>query len=96
VEPFELKGSPREGWSLLRGVVESLPRTRIVESDERYLHAEARSRILGFVDDLELLLDADGVAQVRSASRLGYSDLGVNRARVEEIRAELRRRGATR
>jgi len=52
-----------------------------------YLHAEARSLLFRFVDDVEFLFDADKqVIHVRSASRTGYSDLGVNRRRVERIR----------
>jgi uncharacterized protein (DUF1499 family) len=57
-----------------------------VESEERYLHAEVRSLVFRFVDDLEFLLQPDGLIQVRSAARSGYSDLGVNRRRVERIR----------
>lgn len=64
-----------------------MPRTRIRRDEAAYLHAEFRSLIFRFVDDVEFLLDADaGVIHVRSASRLGYSDLGVNRRRVEAIR----------
>jgi uncharacterized protein (DUF1499 family) len=55
-----------------------------------YLHAEVKSRVFRFVDDLELLLDpASGVVGIRSASRVGYSDLGVNRRRVETLRQQL-------
>ena len=79
---------PAKAIPALRGVVESLPRTRVVSVTDSYLHAEFRSRIFGFVDDVEFLVDAGaGAVHVRSASRTGYSDLGVNRKRVEEIRA---------
>lgn len=55
-----------------------------------YLAASFRSRLFGFVDDLELRLEPDaGVVQVRSASRVGHSDLGANRRRVDELRAYL-------
>jgi uncharacterized protein (DUF1499 family) len=69
----------------------AMPRTRIVTQDGAYVHAECRTLIFGFVDDLELYLD-DGakVIQVRSASRLGQSDFGVNRRRIELLRQELR------
>jgi uncharacterized protein (DUF1499 family) len=74
-----------------------LPRTRIVSRTDASLHAECRSRIFRFVDDLELCLRAaEGIIAVRSASRLGYSDLGVNRSRVEALRAELKKRGMIR
>ncbi len=64
-----------------------MPRTRIVNEDSEYLHAEARSALLGFVDDLELYLRPSlGRIEIRSASRLGWSDMGVNRQRVEALR----------
>ena len=88
VAPLPLGGDPREGWERLRAAVGTLPRTRIVTESTDYLHAESRSALFGFVDDLELRRDPDaGVAHVRSASRLGYSDMGVNRQRVESLRA---------
>ena len=71
----------------LRHAVEQLPRTRIVATTDGYVRAESRTLIFRYVDDLELALDAAaGVAQVRSASRVGRSDFGANRARVEQLR----------
>lgn len=62
----------------------------IVEQSGNYLYAEFTSRIMGYVDDVEFLYDpANGQTHVRSASRLGYSDLGANRNRIEAIRAQL-------
>lgn len=62
----------------------------IVTGDSRYLHATATTRIFGFVDDMEFLLDREnGVIEVRSLSRVGYSDLGANRKRIESIRDRL-------
>jgi uncharacterized protein (DUF1499 family) len=69
----------------VRKAVEALPRTRIVVARPNYLYAEFRSRLLGFVDDVEFFFDGTAV-QVRSASRLGRRDFGVNRARIEELR----------
>ena len=69
----------------VRRAVESLPRTRIVLAHPNYLYAEFRSRLLGFVDDVEFFFDGAAV-QVRSASRLGRRDFGVNRARIEQLR----------
>ena len=64
-----------------------MPRTTLVTENQNYLHFECRSRLFRFVDDLEFLIDPDArVIQVRSASRVGYSDLGVNRARVNQVR----------
>jgi uncharacterized protein (DUF1499 family) len=92
VDPLRPPGDPGDAMSILRRVVEALPRTRIVTATDTYLHAECRSRIFRFVDDLDFLLDPEeGVVQVRSASRLGHSDLGVNRRRVEAIREALAR-----
>lgn len=71
----------------LRQVLRAMPRVQIRSDRAGYLHAEFRSLILRFVDDVEFLIDVKaGVIHVRSASRLGYSDLGVNRSRVETIR----------
>jgi uncharacterized protein (DUF1499 family) len=67
-----------------------MPRTRIVQREPGYLRAECRSALMGFVDDLELELRAsEQLIAVRSASRLGWSDMGVNRRRVEELRRRL-------
>lgn len=88
VEPFAFEGAADAAFERLEEIIGELPRTRVVKKDEDYLRAECRSAIFRFVDDLELLVDADaGVIHVRSASRVGYSDLGVNRRRVEEIRS---------
>lgn len=90
--PF-LLASPHD-WATVADIVSGLPRTTVVTLSDTYLHAECRSRIFRFVDDLELSLDpAQGSVAVRSASRLGYSDLGVNRRRVEELRRKLRDAG---
>ena len=66
------------------------PRTEIVASSPGYLHAECTSALMGYVDDLELhMRPSDGVIAVRSASRIGYGDMGVNRKRVEDLRTDL-------
>lgn len=69
-----------------RSVIESLPRTQIVRAEKNYLYAEFRTRFLRYVDDVELYFDGK-VLQVRSCSRLGRRDFGVNRERVEQLRA---------
>lgn len=97
VAPLELAVPAEAGWRAVRDAVGRIPRTRVVEASEQYIHVECRSRIFGFVDDLELALDAaSGVIAVRSASRLGYSDLGVNRKRVEKLRKLLVQSGVIR
>ncbi len=92
VEPFRIRSDANRAWRALREIVESLPRTEIVSSTEDYIHAECRSRLFRFVDDIEFHLRAsEGLIRVRSASRVGYSDLGVNRGRVEDLRSRLRK-----
>jgi uncharacterized protein (DUF1499 family) len=94
IAPFRLKGDPAAGWEGIRSVVGDLPRTITVKATDRYLHAECKSRIFGFIDDMELQLDiASGVIAIRSASRVGYSDLGVNRRRIEVLRQKLKEDG---
>lgn len=70
---------------------------RIISERGDYLYVEFTTRLMGFVDDVEFLADPLlGVVHVRSASRLGYSDLGVNRARIESLRARILAVGAQR
>lgn len=91
IAPFALAAGPAEAWAALRAEIAARPRTRIVTITDDYLHAEERSRIFGFVDDIEFhLRPAERIIAVRSASRVGYSDFGVNRRRVEEVRQVLR------
>jgi len=87
IAPLPFAGSVADAMARLAGIVRELPRTTIVAAEGTYLHAECRSAFFRFVDDLEFLADdAAKVVHVRSAARLGSSDLGVNRRRVEEIR----------
>lgn len=72
-------------------VVKNMDRATIITQNDQYLHAEFTSAIMRFVDDAEFLYDpVQKVVQVRSASRLGKSDLGVNRKRIEFIRSALK------
>ena len=87
IEPLRFAGPPREAWDRLQALVEKLPRTKVVSRDDRYLHVEATTLVMRFVDDVEFLLDeTQSVIHVRSASRVGHSDLGANRKRIEAIR----------
>ncbi|MCI5136132.1 MAG: DUF1499 domain-containing protein [Candidatus Electrothrix sp. AW2] len=80
-EPFT------EARQRLLDTIRSMKRSTIITADERYIHAELRSRLFRFVDDVEFYFDDQAsIIHVRSASRVGHSDLGVNRKRVEEIR----------
>jgi uncharacterized protein (DUF1499 family) len=95
IGPFALAIEPSAAWNEIRAAVAALPRTRIVKRTSDYLHAECHSALFGFVDDLELYLrttPGGGVA-VRSAARIGHWDFGVNRARVEQLRSDLVKRG---
>ena len=97
VAPLQLIVAPPDGWRAVRTVLDSMPRTKIVSSTDDYLHAECSSAVFGFVDDLELhLRPGENLIAVRSAARLGYSDFGVNRKRVESLRALLKGQGAIR
>jgi uncharacterized protein (DUF1499 family) len=92
IEPLHYTGDARRAWAALRRIVESMPRVTVVKAEPNYLYAEFTSKLMGFVDDTEFYLDEKaGVIQVRSASRVGRSDFGVNRARIEYIRAKLAR-----
>jgi len=74
----------------VRDALAAEPRTTIVEEADGYLRAEARSAVFGFVDDVEVRWDRGAnVVHVRSASRLGYGDMGVNRNRIDRLRAAL-------
>ena len=73
--------------SRLRRTIRAAGNATFVEETETYWHVEFRSRIFRFVDDVELLFDRENrVIHMRSASRVGYSDFGVNRKRIEKIR----------
>jgi uncharacterized protein (DUF1499 family) len=81
---------PNVAISRIKEVVESMKKTKVIEATDNYLYAEFTSNLMGYVDDVEFYLDSSSnVVHVRSASRLGKSDLGVNRKRIEEIRAKL-------
>jgi uncharacterized protein (DUF1499 family) len=94
IPPLDLAVAPDQAWRAARAALEGMPRTRVVTDTGSYLHAECTSAIFRFVDDLELQLRAgEGRIAMRSASRLGYGDMGVNRRRAENLRALLTREG---
>ncbi|WP_315791684.1 DUF1499 domain-containing protein [Fischerella sp. JS2] len=71
-------------------VLNVVPRTEVIEQTDNYIHALSKSRIFKFVDDVEFYFPPnESVIHVRSASRVGESDLGVNRRRIEQIRLAL-------
>jgi uncharacterized protein (DUF1499 family) len=90
IEPYPFDGSAVDAKARILAIVNEMPRAKVVAHEENYLHVEFRSRIFRFVDDVEFFFDeADSLIQFRSASRMGYSDMGVNRSRMEEIRSRL-------
>ncbi len=80
-------GSRKDALTKLKQIIDVMENTDIVTETEDYLHAEFTSKLMGFVDDLECYLPAEkSLIHLRSASRLGQSDLGANRARIEDLR----------
>lgn len=87
VEPLKFRGTPEEAREKLIAIIHSMKRAEIITAEIDYIHATFKSALFGFVDDVEFSFnDQRKVIDVKSASRTGYSDLGVNRKRVEEIR----------
>ncbi|MFZ1979927.1 MAG: DUF1499 domain-containing protein [Smithella sp.] len=87
IEPLSYKGSFSDAKQALLSVIISLPRTKIIVDNDRYIHVTFTSHLMRFVDDVEFLFDdTNKQIHVRSASRMGYSDMGVNRKRVENLR----------
>jgi uncharacterized protein (DUF1499 family) len=86
IAPLTFRGRMEE----LRRAVESMPRSTVIAADRNYLYAEYRTALMRYVDDVELYYDERaGLVHVRSASRLGRRDFGVNRTRIEELRSRL-------
>ena len=87
VPPLPMRGTPEETMTALAGLIDARPEATIVERGQHYLHATFTSRLMGYVDDVEFLVDeASGSVRVRSASRLGRSDLGANARRLAALR----------
>lgn len=88
IKPIEIGGDLAARMADLKLAIKSMPRSTIIKENNNYLYVEFTSQLMGFVDDVEFYFDSDGKSiQVRSASRLGESDLGVNRQRIEAIRS---------
>ncbi|MGZ5620677.1 MAG: DUF1499 domain-containing protein [Methylobacter sp.] len=90
IAPFKIIGNVGEAWIALKKALISQSRTVITSETGDTLHAEATSLVFRFVDDIDAILDAEAkLIQIRSASRTGYGDFGVNRKRVEKLRSQL-------
>ena len=87
IEPLRYTGDTAQARNRLLTVLNRMERVQIRQAGPEYLHAEFSSAWFGFVDDVEFQFDLPGVIQARSASRTGYYDFGVNRERVNAIRA---------
>lgn len=88
--PIKFSGDPGQAKKTLLEMIHALPNSTLVKDETNYLRVEFRTRIFGFTDDVEFLIDPDaGLIHFRSASRVGHSDLGVNRKRMEYIRSVL-------
>ena len=87
IQPIAFTNSPTEALQKMKKIILALPRTRLVSEDKQSLHFEFKTRFMNYVDDVETIIDtANKLMHIRSASRTGYSDFGVNRRRVEQIR----------
>ena len=96
IESITFDGLPEQAIQRLKAAIASVPRMKILEEKDGYVYAEAKSLIFRFVDDVEFYVDRDAkVIHFRSASRVGHSDLGVNRERMEQLRRAFLRGPAT-
>ncbi|WP_372370719.1 DUF1499 domain-containing protein [Candidatus Uabimicrobium sp. HlEnr_7] len=87
ISPLKYTGDYLVAKDKLKSVIATVPRMEIVKETDKYLHTKATTFFFRFVDDCEFLIDdVQKIIHVRSASRVGHSDLGVNRKRVEAIR----------
>jgi uncharacterized protein (DUF1499 family) len=90
IAPFKIVGNVEEAWTALKKALISQSRTVITDETGNALHAQATSLVFRFVDDIDAILDTDArLIHIRSASRTGYGDFGVNRKRVEMLRSQL-------
>lgn len=88
IEPFIIDTSAIEAMNKIKTIITKMPGSTIIEEESLYLYVEFKSKIFGFVDDVEFFADEKaGKIHVRSASRVGLSDFGVNRRRIEKIRS---------
>jgi uncharacterized protein (DUF1499 family) len=90
VAPLPVKGDGPATMARIKSIVEGMAGAKVVKSETDYLYAQFTTQWMKFVDDVEFWFDpANNVIQVRSASRLGQRDMGVNRKRVDAVRAAL-------
>jgi uncharacterized protein (DUF1499 family) len=94
IQPIQYMGTQQEAQSAILKLLNTWKRTKVMVAEDNYIHAEFTSMIFRFVDDVEFYMPAtetdETIIHVRSASRIGYSDFGVNRKRIEKIRTQLK------
>jgi len=87
IEPLQYNSTLEEAREKIKNIIKSLKRTKIITESDNYLHFEFRTATFKFVDDVEFYFDdKEKIIHFRSASRVGWSDMGVNRKRMEKIR----------
>ena len=86
VDPLKYTGQKETAFKKLKAVVQSMERTRIIKETNDYMRVEFKTALMGFVDDVEFYFPDEPVIHLKSASRMGYWDMGLNRKRVEKIR----------
>ncbi len=92
VEPLSYIGTMNDARKAVLSVLGSMDRTRVVTEKDDYIHAECKSMLFRFVDDLEFYFDEkEPIIHCRSASRVGYSDFGANKKRVKDFRDKFMR-----
>jgi len=97
ITPLEYTGDGRGAMERVAGLVATMPGATIITATPQYVHAEFRSLVLGFVDDVEFMLDTnDRLIHMRSGARINRKDFGANRGRLEIIRARFERRAESR
>ena len=86
MEPIIYSGSLIDAKANIVSIINSLKRSKIITNEENYIHIEFRTATFRFVDDVEFLFDdKEKIIHFRSRARMGYSDMGVNRKRMEKI-----------
>ena len=89
IEPFNYPTEKQQAFHTLQRMLAGLDLATIIAQSDNYLHVEFKSRYLGFVDDVEFYFpNNEPLIHIRSASRLGYYDLGVNRKRMNSLRSQ--------
>ncbi|MHA1239394.1 MAG: DUF1499 domain-containing protein [Promethearchaeota archaeon] len=86
MEPINYSGSLEDAKRKIITIINSLKRSKVITNEENYIHIEFRTATFRFVDDVEFLFDdKEKIIHFRSRARMGYSDMGVNRKRMENI-----------